>query len=212
MQKTFTKYLVLLLLILGIIFIFQRLQWLPSFSEIFKSKPVEIDNTAIVIKEVNALAQLVTITAYNEVVVEETIKGKPVFTNPLVPAILHTPYLTYPDKKLVLTGKGKVLAGINLAGLTAHDVYVHEDSAALKLPAVQLLQVIMNPSDFDIFEETGKWTDEEVKAVKIKLRDKLVSTVLKQNIVQKAQDKAKLVMEKFMQDAGFKNVTVTFAP
>ncbi|MEO6358187.1 MAG: DUF4230 domain-containing protein, partial [Ferruginibacter sp.] len=63
--------------------------------------------------------------------------------------------------------------------------------------------------DFETFEETGSWTDDEVRAVKQKLKDKLIITVLRQNIIQKAGDKAKLIMENFLQDAGFKKVTVT---
>ena len=38
------------------------------------------------------------------------------------------------------------------------------------LPKVEIFQIILNPSGFEVFEESGNWTDEEIKAVKIKLR------------------------------------------
>jgi hypothetical protein len=212
MRKTFAKYLFSLLLILAVVLIFQRINWLPSFSDLFKSKPLEIESTAIVIKEINALSQLITITAYNEVVVDQVIKGGSLFNNPVVPTLLNIPNVRYSDKKLVLIGKGKVLAGIDLARLTDKDVFVNGDSVAINLPKAQILQVIINPSDFDTFEETGTWTDAEATSVKLKLRDKLIITVLRQNILQQAAAKAKLVMENFLSSAGFKKVTVTITP
>jgi hypothetical protein len=194
MRKTITKYLILVLLLFGATWWFQRIHWLPDFGEMFKSKPLQIDNTAIVIKEINALSQLVTVTAYNEVVIDEVKKGESLFNNPVVPTLLNIPDLKYSDKKLVLIGKGKVLAGIDLARLTNKDLFFKGDSVSLTLPKATILQVILNPSDFDIFEETGSWTDAEATAVKLKLRDKLIITVLRQNILQKAASKAKQVM------------------
>jgi hypothetical protein len=206
MRKTITRYLWLILLLLATVLLLQQIKWLPSFKTIFKSQPLEIDNTPLVIKEVNALAELVTITAYNEVVIEQTIKGALVFTGPLVPSL---PGLRFADKKMILIGKGKVLAGVELSKLSDKDIFVKGDSVAVRLPKALLLQVILNPSDFETFEETGTWTDDEVRAVKQKLKDKLIITVLRQNIIQKAGDKAKLMMENFLRDAGFKKVTVT---
>lgn len=212
MRKTFAKYLFLLLLLLAVVLLFQRIKWLPSFSDLFKTKPLEIENTAIIIREINALSQLITITAYNEVVVDQVIKGGSLFNNPVVPTLLNVPDLRYSDKNLVLIGKGKVLAGIDLARLTDKDVFVKGDSITINLPKAQILQVIINPSDFDTFEETGTWTDAEARAVKLKLRDKLIITVLRQNILQQAATKAKLVMENFLSSVGFKKVTVTITP
>lgn len=211
MRKTISRYLWLALLVLAIVLVFQQIKWLPSFSELFNPKAVTIENTPIVIKEINALAQLVTITAYSEVVLDQTNKGNAVFNNPAVPSILKVPNLRYPDKKIVLIGKGKVLAGIDLSKLTAADMFVKGDSVSVTLPKPLLLQVILNPSDIDTFEETGTWSDDEIRAVKMKLRDRLIITVLRQDIIRKAGDKAKLIMESFLQNAGFKKITVTVA-
>lgn len=206
MRKTLTRYLWLIVLLLATVLLLQQIKWLPSFKDVFTSQPLEIDNTPLVIKEVNALAQLITITAYNEVVIEQTIKGVPVFSGPLVPSL---PGIKFPDKKIILIGKGKILAGVELSKLSDKDIFVKGDSVAIHLPKALLLQVILNPSDFETFEETGTWTDDEVRAVKQKLKDKLIITVLRQNIIQKAGDKAKLIMENFLQNSGFKKVTVT---
>jgi len=212
MRKRLTRFVLIILLLLAGIWLYKHPDWFSSFNNLFSNKHLEIENTAIVVKEINALAQLVTITSYNEVVMEEVIMGAPIFNNPAIPSILSVPNLRYSNRKLVLIGKGKVLAGIDFAKLTDKDVFIKDDSIAITLPKAQVLQTIINPSDYDTFEQTGTWSDEETRAVKVKLRNKLIATVLQQGILQKATTKAKLVMENFISNVGFKTVTVTFAP
>jgi Protein of unknown function (DUF4230) len=208
MQKRLTRFIVFIVLILSGIYLMQRIHLLPSFSTIFKSKPAEIDNTVILVKEINNLAQLITISAYNEIAIDSIKKGWALFNNPLVPTLLNIPYIKQPDQKLILIGKGKILAGVNLAKLTATDAFVKNDSVSVTLPQAEILQVILNPSGFEVFEESGNWTDAEVKAVKIKLREKLIANATQQNILQKASLRAVAMMENFLRSAGFKKVTV----
>ena len=208
MRKRLMKFIILLLLILGGIYLLQRGNLLPSFSGIFKSKPVTIENSAIIIREINNLAQLYTITAYNEIAVDSTKKGWSLFKDSRIPTLLHLPNIKQRDQKLVLVGKGKVLAGINLAKLNEADIFTKDDSVALHLPASEILQVIINPSDFETFEETGTWADEEVIQVKARLRNKLIAKALEQNILQKATDKAVLVIGQFLRATGYKKVTI----
>jgi Protein of unknown function (DUF4230) len=209
MQKRLTRFVLLIVLILSGLFLLQRIQFLPSFSDIFKSQPLQIENSAILIEEINNLAQLITLSAYNEITIDSTKKVLTVFNNPLVPGLMNIPDILQPDPKIILIGKGTILAGVNLAKITAANVFVQKDSVSLMLPKVEIFQIILNPSGFEVFEESGNWTDEEVKAVKIKLRHKLVVKALQQNILQKASARAILIMESFLRAAGFKKVNVT---
>jgi hypothetical protein len=195
-------------LLLSGIYIMQRIDLIPSFADIFKSQPVQIENSVILVKEINNLAQLITISAYNEIAIDSTKSGWKLFNNPLIPNLLNLPNIKEPDNRLVLIGKGKILAGVNLAKLTATDVFVKDDSVSVTLPKAEILQVILNPSGFEVFEESGTWTDDEVKAVKIKLRDKLVANAMQQNILLKADTRAITIMENFLRAAGFKKVRV----
>ena len=208
MRKRLTRFIILMLLILSGIYIMQRIDLIPSFADIFKSQPVQIENSVILVKEINNLAQLITISAYNEIAMDSTKSGWKLFNNPLIPNLLNLPNIKEPDQKLVLIGKGKILAGVNLSKLTATDVFVKDDSVSVILPKAEILQVILNPSGFEVFEETGTWTDNEVKAVKIRLRDQLVANALQQNILSKASAKAIIMMENFLRAAGFKKVRV----
>ena len=163
----------------------------------FSSRPILIDNTPILVKEINNLSQLITITSYNEVVIDSIKKDKPIFTIPILM-----------DDEIVLIGKGKVLAGVDLAKLQTKDIYTNEDSISITLPKSEILQVITNPSDFETFNEKGNWSDNDVTAVKIKLRDKIISAAIQQNILQKSAAIANVMMENFLRSVGFKKVTV----
>lgn len=71
-----------------------------------------------------------------------------------------------------------------------------------------ILDAIINPSDVETFEEKGKWSAEDVTSVKMKARNKIIERALQHNILQKADLKAKNVMENFLLSSGYKKVNV----
>jgi hypothetical protein len=168
------------------------MDWLPSWN-IFSSKPVTIDNTPILIKEIRSLGQVITATFYDEVVVDSTVKHS--FSQ-----------LPITDDHLVIIARGKVLAGIDLKLLTDSSISVTKDTVWMHLPQTKIIDVIINPDDFETFEETGKWTPEAVTAVKIKAKTKITANAYNKNIIDKATRKAKAVLQDFLHAAGLKVV------
>jgi hypothetical protein len=189
------------------IWLLQKLNILPD-KGFFRSKPVVIDETPTLIKQIKSIAQLVTVTSYDEVVVDSFIadKGSRIgkFFNPFNPY----PILPIVNKKIVLIGRGKVLAGINLNGLNENHIEVIEDSITFKMKHAEILDAIINPGDFETFDEKGEWSDEAVRAVKLRARQKMIDRALAHNILQKADVKAKAVMENFLLSAGYEKVNV----
>lgn len=211
MIKRITRYgFIILLFVIGLI-VLQKIKWLSSFTEIFAPKKVQIENTAILIKEINSLAQLITITAYNEVVVESVKNGQSVFPSPILPALLNIADVKKEQGVLVLIGKGKILAGTDLSKLTEKDITVQGDSVALRLPRAEILQVILNPSDIEVFEEKGHWSDDDINKVKTAIKNKLIAQALNQQILQKATAKSVDLMRNFLLAAGFKKTSITIA-
>ncbi len=190
------------------IWLLQKLNIIPSAKDIFSSKPVVIDKTPILIKEIKSIAQLITVAAYDEVVVDSVIvdKGSKIgkIFNPFSPY----PILPVVDKRIVLIGRGKVLAGTNLDNLKEGSIKVDNDTITLRLNRAVILDAIINPSDFETFDEKGKWTAEAVTAVKLKARQKMIDRALQHHILQKADAKAKAVMQNLLLSAGYKQVNV----
>jgi len=200
MTRTIKKYLVIIAVLLVIIFLFQKLNWLPSFGNFFKSKPLTIDNTPILIKEINNLAQLITITSFDEVVMDSSKKSKR----------LPGTFFPAPDAKIVLIARGKVMAGVDLKNLKDQDITIDKDSITIKLPPAQVLNSILNPSDFETFSESGNWNTEEVTQIKIRMREKIIQRANAQNLLPKAEERCKMIMENFLRNLDFKKIEIIF--
>ena len=147
--------IVLLVIILGGIWILKKINIVPSLADIFKPKPVVIDETPILIKEIKSIGQLITYTAFDEVVADSTISSKAsVFMNSFN-RLAPIPVFPSIDKQLVLIGRGKVLAGTNLQLLNDSSVCIKDDSVTVHLVKAQILDAILIPGDVETFVEKG---------------------------------------------------------
>ncbi|MEP6627211.1 MAG: DUF4230 domain-containing protein [Ginsengibacter sp.] len=207
MRKTLQKYAVLVVAVLLVIFLFQKINWLPSFNNIFGSKPVVIEATPVIITEINTLAQLITITFTDEVVMDTAKIGNGMPS--LLPTSIGT-ILTPAVDKLVMIGRGKVLAGTDLKNLQEKDINVTDDSIHVSMPHAIILQTIINPSDFETFSEKGNWDESSITALKIKIRNEINRRAIQQNILQKADARSENIIETFLKNTGFKKVTIGF--
>jgi len=210
MKKTDTcigRMLLLAFVTAVLVLLVQRMHWLPDFGNWFKAKPALIDNTPLVIKEIKAIAELNTVTMYQELIIDSVtyVPSKiPLIVNPFTFGI--QPILT--RKELVLVVKGRVKAGINLQNLGDKNVFVKDDSVSLTLPHAVITDVFLNPSGIETFYENGEWSNEEVIAVKQSARRKLLQEADRQRLLQRADDKARLVLEHFLRAAKFTKITI----
>lgn len=207
MRKGWTRYIFLIATVL-IVLLLLNTKWLPSFKNMFKQQPVTIENTPILIKEINELAQLCTITAFDEVVADSVVIKIKTPIETLLPDLSAFGNLPITGKRIVIIGKGKLIAGVDLKKLNEQSIFVHGDSVSLLLPRAEILDVIMNPSDFETFSETGEWSSEAVTAVKVKARKKMIDKALQQGILNKANTRSIALLENFLRGFGFKKVTV----
>ena len=206
MNKLLQRILVIAAVIFLIIFLFQKINWLPSFKNIFKSQPVVIDEAPIIIKEINTLSQLITVTFTDEVVMDtaKISNGMP----SLLPLSIGT-VVTPSVDKLVMIGRGKVIAGTDLKKIREADVEVAGDSIHVTLPTAEILQTIVNPSGFETFIEEGTWSDAAATLLKIKIRNKITKQALDQQILKQANDRSLNIIKVFLQNTGFKKIGIT---
>ena len=102
-------------------------------------------------------------------------------------------------------------AGINLKKLASSAIFAKEDSVRIRLPKAELLNVITNPSDFETFIEKGEWSDAAVKTLKLTARGRLAAKALSLQLIPKANDRARLVVEQLLRSMGFKKVLIISA-
>jgi Protein of unknown function (DUF4230) len=209
-MKRISKMKKILLPVAGLVLILlllMRVNFLPSLGNIFYRQPMQIDDTKILIKEIRPLAQLVTVTAYDELVMDSVRYNQPGVTDQLLRMASPVPININYDE-LVLIAHGRIIAGTDLNKIGITDVYVNKDSASVLLPSATVLDVIINPSDFETFIEKGIWESEEVTILKESARGILQKRALQQGLLQKANLQAVLTIKNFLLAAGFKKTNV----
>lgn len=207
MSKFLKNILFIAAFTLLVIFIFQKINILPSVKDIFSSKPVLIEETPILIQEINALAQLMTVTYTDEIVMDTMRTGLGI---PSLVPIIGGSILSPAMDKLVIIGRGKVIAGTDLKKIQEKDIVQTGDSINIALPSSIILETILNPSDFETFIEKGNWKESAVVSLKQKIKNELNNRAIKENILQQSDDRTKVIIESFLRNAGFKKVEIHF--
>jgi hypothetical protein len=186
--------------------LFTKYKALPSVGSLFKPKPVTIENTPVVIKQIQAIAQLVTISAYEEMVADTTVADTKTIDIPLLPAI----ELPASTRKLVIIGKSTTNVGIDMQQLRDTDISGTKDSIHIILPAAQILDVIVNPSDVEVFIEVGAWDNTAVANLKNKIRYLAISDAMSRGLLAQSEKKAVDVLTSFFKAAGYQKVIIQF--
>jgi hypothetical protein len=136
-----------------------------------EKRPLTIDDTPVIVSKIRLLGELTTACYYDEMVLSRT-KENAFSSTPL--GSLAEGLGKDVDDHLVLIAKGTVRAGLDLMDMTEEDVRFVGDTAYIRLPAPQYLDVIVNPSDYEVFAETGKWTHEEITGLQETARTRLL--------------------------------------
>lgn len=166
----------------------------------------KIEDTANVVEEVKKISELTTACFYEESVIKsEKFTTKKHWYGNKIDTVKH---------EIVLTAMCKVRAGFDLSMLGDGDLVIKGDTVNIKLPAPKIFDVISNPSDYRTFEEIGDWEHEEIVAMQVDKKDKVLQNAHNHNILQKANHVGKGRVTTLFQALGFNvvNVTLTDVP
>jgi len=168
-----------------------------NFSKYFGKKEITIEPTALIVENVAPLAQLFTSTYYSEFPISETKKTEALFG------------LTTSNNELIIIAKGNCYAGTDLSKFSKDDVQIIDSATcSIKLPASEFLDVVMNPTDFEIYKEDGEWSAEEVKKLKEKAKYLIQEKAIKEDVLKKADLRSIQLFTDLIKSLGYKNVIV----
>ena len=136
-----------------------------------EKRPLTIDDTPVIVSKIRSLGELTTACYYDEMVLSQ---NKPNAFSSSALGSLAEGLGKDVDDHLVIIAKGTVRAGLDLMEMTEEDIRFVGDTAYIRLPAPHYLDVIVNPSDFEVFAETGKWTHEEISGLQETARTRLL--------------------------------------
>lgn len=186
-------------LILGGVVIAAGLFAAYRFTDLFdfiKKKPLTIDDTANVVSEIKKLGEFTTACYYEEMAIRDSYKEKGKF---LV-------FNTTSENEILLIGKGIVRAGFDLSKIAENDLRVKGDTIEVDLPQPEIFDIIMNPSDFTTEYESGTWTHEMTKPIKMRAKSDLEKNANNFGIIKKAEESGLKRLEALFKTFGFQVV------
>lgn len=208
MSPTVRRLLIAVCVAAVLFFLARHTNLFPTFKNPFRAKAILVDQTPLLVTEIRNIAQLMTVEAYNEVVVDST--QYPLGIAPRIFNAIPGQLLSFfGGAQLVLIVKGKVVAGVDLKTLDSNNVKIKNDSLFVQLPRAQVFDIITNPSDVETFIETGTWNEAAAVALQRKARSRLVQQALAQGALQQADAKARSLVYGLLKNTGYKAVFVT---
>ena len=157
---------------------------------------LKIDNTANVVEKIKEISEFTTACYYEEAVLKDSKveKHEGGFLG-LVD--------TETSKEIVIIAKGKVRAGFDLSKVTEDKINIKNDTIGITLPEPEIFDVIINPSDYEMYVEEGKWSHEEVTALQTNYRTQLLAKANDAGILNKAKEAGKKRLESLFMTFGF---------
>lgn len=121
------------------------------------------------------------------------------------------------DRKILFSCKAILKAGIDLSKLKENDIQANteEKSISITLPEAELLSVNLKPENIKlIYEKTAitrsSFSNKERDAVLAQGEADILKSVPDMGIFDDAENNAKLFLEAFFKQAGFKDVNIEF--
>lgn len=164
---------------------------------------LKIDKTATIVEEIRKISEFTTANYFEEYVLQEQKLVEKKKRNK------SNEKSSYDE--IVLTVNGKIRAGFDLSKVKDNDIKVNGDTISIKLPSPEILDVISNPSDYSIFEESGDWQHDEIAAIQSRGTKKMLNNAYKHNILEKANNNGKDRITNLLTAFGFKVVNVTLS-
>lgn len=201
-----------ILIITGLVLV-GSLSWFGYYSF---NKPLIIDETPVIVSETKKIAQFFTMCQHDEYAIVSSKKASALnHAMNLATGVVSAGWLWQDPKigdasltKLVLIAKGHVYAGFDLKDLKDSDLQVSDSGIVVTLKPPVILDVITNPSDFEIFDDEGGWSFEETEKIKSEANQQIKQRAIDRGILEASQKQGIKAITAYMKGLGFKKVTI----
>lgn len=183
-----------------------------------RSGGLKIDNTAIMVEEIKKISQLFTTTYYDELVLDtfklisktpgERLLDAMTIMRPGVSASNGMNYMNYRRQEMVVIARGRVYSGFDFSRLQESDLHIDDRSITFQLPPAEVLDVIINPSDYEIFIEEGRWSLEEAVSLKQSAANLMEKRAIEMGILEQSETTAIGLLYNFFKALGFEQITI----
>ena len=161
-------------------------------------KDLVIDDTPIHVESIKTIAEISTISYKDEVVVDtiEYYDGNFDMYNPM--DWKNIVYDRKVKRRLTLIFRGEVNYGMDLSDGN-YSVRQNEDTLWMKVPAPEILDIIISPNMTEVFEEKGDWADGTRKKLEGIGISKLKKNAEAMGLEKKSLENAERLFDKLIQ-------------
>jgi hypothetical protein len=171
-----------------------------------KKEAYVLDETPLHIESIRKIAEVATISFKDEVV-SDTIEHYKNGDEELAGTLKKLANLDLKNairnfeikRRLTLIVKGEAKIGFDLSDKN-YRIEQNKDSIWFHFPKAKILDININPSQTEVFQEIGVWHDYTRKQLLAKAKIKMEKNVMKAQLLQKAEDSMKSLIRKLMRD------------
>ncbi len=208
LYKKIIKYLSIILILIGLYVGF--CYKFPNLS-FFKSNLITIQDTKLVVEESKKIAQLFSAKYYAEIVIDSTrfIKKNKIDIKNSILTFSTKSYKDSIKEEIVIIASGNCYAGndLNKTEILKDD---KKNTCHLIIPNAEIFNTVVNPSDFNIFYEKGKWSKEDIQKVKSYGVEEIKKFALENGIIEKANNRTSKLLKDFLNSLGYENIKIEF--
>ena len=168
-----------------------------------RARELEIDQTAIIVEQVRRIGELSSAGYYEELVLtdrDESYLGELKRASGLNRLTGNSDF--------VIICKGRVRAGFDLTKVEAADFSVSGDTLRMTLPPVEILDVVLNPADYELF--AGHRTHEQTTGLLLQAKQRLRTNAIRDGVLTQAEASAGNQLRNLFLAMGYREVILTF--
>jgi len=190
------------------------------FPDFINPKPVTIANTPLVVSEIKKISQLMSTTSTIEVVVDSTVMKETTVSRVggffernlggLFGGSKPKPGKRTMEKvkDVIFIARGQVFSGFDLSKLNDNSILIKDSSIRITVEEPKILDVVVNPQDFEFFAQSGDWNSNEIRGVKNKAKEKIRKRAIELGILERSQLSGMKSLESFYRTMGFKHIEI----
>ena len=162
---------------------------------------VQLEPTATVVEEVRRIGELSSAGFYEELVITDR-------DNSPLGLLRHEEGIRRiaGSGDFVIICKGRVRAGYDLTKIRPEDITVSRDTLYVTLPPVSVLDVIINPADYEHF--SGHRTHEETVGIILQAKQRLRADAVQAGILDQAEASGTASLQRLLSTLGYRAVVV----
>lgn len=167
-----------------------------------RARGVQVETTAAVVEEVRRIGELSSAGFYEELVITDRDDSPLAFLRKEEGIRRITG-----SGDFVIICKGRVRAGYDLTRMQPEDISVSRDTLYVNLPPVSVLDVIINPADYEHF--AGHRTHEETVGIILQAKQRLRADAVQAGILDQAEAAGTASLERLLSTLGYRAVVLT---